>query len=189
MSDSVAFCMVLHIHQPVGNFGHVFERAFARSYEPFLSALEEHEKIRLSLHVSGPLLDWIADHHPEYIGRLRRLVNAGRIEMLGGGYYEPILTAIPERDADGQLPLMAAELERRFGVRPTGIWLTERIWEPSLPALLARNGVQYTLLDETQLPRRRRAAGRDARVLRDRKTRRPRGGVPHQKRFALRDPV
>ena len=45
--------------------------------------------------------------------------------------------------------------ERRVGERPTGFWLTERVWEPSLAATLAGSGLRYTFLDDSQL----RAAG------------------------------
>jgi alpha-amylase len=35
-----------------------------------------------------------------------------------------------------------------FGQRPLGAWLTERVWEPHLPSLLAEAGVAYTVLDD-----------------------------------------
>ena len=35
-----------------------------------------------------------------------------------------------------------------LGVVPRGIWLTERVWEPSLPALLAPLGIEYTFVDD-----------------------------------------
>lgn len=149
MKPSVTFCIALHNHQPVGNFGHVFEMAFDRSYAPFLDVFENHPSIRISLHTSGPLLDWMEENRPQYLKRLRRFVEDGRVEILGGGYYEPILTIIPRRDAAEQIRVMSDYVQKRFGARPRGIWLTERIWEPSLPELLNDNGVDYTLLDES----------------------------------------
>lgn len=149
MKNPVTFCIALHNHQPVGNFGHVFDDAFRKSYAPFLDVLQNHPTVRVSLHTSGPLLDWMEEHQPGYLKRLKSFVDAGRVEILGGGYYEPILTIIPRRDAAMQIETMAAFVERRFGRRPRGIWLTERIWEPGLPELLAENGVEYTLLDES----------------------------------------
>ena len=40
-----------------------------------------------------------------------------QIEIVGGGYYEPVLASLPERDRVGQLRRMADELERLFGRR------------------------------------------------------------------------
>jgi alpha-amylase len=46
---------------------------------------------------------------------------------------------------------MQAYCRGRFGVHPEGLWLAERVWDPSLPALLAPCGVRYTLVDDTHL--------------------------------------
>lgn len=69
--------------------------------------------------------------------------------MMTGGYYEPILPAIPEADQLGQIAKMTGVLERELGSHPTGLWLAERVWEPHLPAILARAGVEWTIVDDT----------------------------------------
>ena len=56
---------------------------------------------------------------PDFIERLRALVARDQVEILGGGYYEPVLASLPERDRVGQLRRMGDELERLFGRRPT----------------------------------------------------------------------
>lgn len=140
--------IVLHNHQPVGNYGFVFERLYHDAYEPMLGALERHPGVRIALHNSGPLFDWIAAHRPEYIVRLRALCDRGQVEMLTGGYYEPILPMISDADKVGQVRKMTAFIEREFAQSPTGLWLTERVWEPGLPAPLARAGVEWTLVDD-----------------------------------------
>jgi hypothetical protein len=145
----VRFALAVHDHQPVGNFDHVFEEAFGRAYLPFLEVLERHPGIPLSLHHSGVLLEWIERHHPDYVERVARLAERGQVELLTGGFYEPILSAIPERDRIGQIEMLSDRLERRFGARPSGLWLAERVWEPDLPRTLARAGVDFTLVDDT----------------------------------------
>jgi alpha-amylase len=62
-----------------------------------------------------------------------------------------MLAILPERDAVGQLDIMAERCQRWFGQRPRGMWLTERVWEPDLPRLIARAGYRYTLLDDSHL--------------------------------------
>jgi len=46
--------------------------------------------------------------------------------------------------------LMRQAIQRRFGVTPSGLWLTERVWEPELPRTLAQCGIRYTILDTNQ---------------------------------------
>ena len=57
--------LLIHAHQPVGNFGDVFERAYAQSYLPFVEVLSRHPSICLGLHYTGSLLEWMERVHPE----------------------------------------------------------------------------------------------------------------------------
>jgi len=140
--------LLLHAHQPVGNFDDVIERAYQDAYLPFIDVLSRHPAIRVGLHYSGPLLEWAEHAHPEYFDMLRALVERGQVEMVGGGFYEPVLIAIPERDQREQLTRLADYVEKHFSKRPTGAWLTERVWEPQLPSSLAQAGVKYTVVDD-----------------------------------------
>ncbi len=148
MTAHIHLGLVFHQHQPVGNFGFVFDELFEKSYDPLLSSLERHPGVKAGLHYSGPLLDWLRANKPEYISRVRALVGSGQIEMLGGGYYEPALPAITEVDRIGQLARMRAEVQHLFGAQPTGAWIAERVWEPSFPTALAAAGYDWTILDD-----------------------------------------
>ena len=77
------------------------------------------------------------------------MAQSGQIELLGGGFYEPILSSLPVDDAIGQLVMMNEYLQKRFGKSPTGMWTAERIWDTSLPTLAKAAGISYTLLDDT----------------------------------------
>ena len=111
----------IHNHQPDGNFGEVFEEAYEACYTRIVDALAAHPTIKASLHHTGALLEWIEAHRPGYFQRLRRLVDGGQVELLGGGFYEPMLAILPERDAIGQIRMMADYLERHFNQQPKNI--------------------------------------------------------------------
>ncbi len=137
----------IHNHQPVGNFDFIFERAFDRAYQPFLQVLIDHPRIRMSMHFSGILLDWLESRRPEYLRNLRMLVERGQLEILGGGFYEPILPVISDADKLGQLRKLQDAVRRLFGTTPKGIWLAERVWEPTLVKPISEAGIEYVLLD------------------------------------------
>ncbi len=139
----------LHNHQPVGNFDSIFQKAHQDAYAPFLELLEKFENIRLSLHQSGILWDWQEKHHPKYLALVKDLVERGRIELMTGGFYEPILPSIPDRDKLGQISLLNNYIKERFNVECSGLWLTERVWEPHLPKTLHQAGVRYLPIDDT----------------------------------------
>lgn len=140
--------LLVHGHQPVGNFDDVIERAYQLSYLPFVKLLEKIPSARMGLHFSGCLLEWIEHRHPEYFELLRELVRRDQVEMIGGGYYEPILISIPHDDRAEQIERLGDYIQEHFDKRPRGAWLTERVWEPQLPSTLAPAGIEYTLVDD-----------------------------------------
>jgi hypothetical protein len=141
--------LLIHAHQPVGNFDEVMEHTYARSYLPFLNCLAHHPQVRMGLHYSGCLLEWFAERHPEYLDQIRELAARGQVEVVGGGFYEPILITIPPEDQIEQIRRLSDFIATHFGKRPGGAWLAERVWEPQLPAALAEAGVEYTLVDDS----------------------------------------
>jgi alpha-amylase len=144
----VTLTLILHDHQPVGNFDSVLRQAYDEAYAPFLAFLESRPALRLAFHHSGPLLQWLALHQADYLRRLRVLVDRGQVELWGGGFFEPILPAIAEVDRRGQIRAMADWLELELGRRPRGLWLAERVWEPGLASTLAAAGAEYTAVDD-----------------------------------------
>lgn len=145
----VTFAFGIHNHQPIGNFDFVFEEAYQKSYLPFLEILKKHPGVRIAIHFTGILLDWIEANHPELLAIVREMTGKGQLEVLTGAYYEPILTVIPEADRIGQIKKLSERVEQLFNYSPTGMWLAERIWEPTLPATLHDAGVKYTIIDDT----------------------------------------
>ena len=140
--------LALHNHQPVGNFDGVFEAAYRDSYRPFLDVIEGYADIPFVLHTSGPLMEWLVERHPDYVARVRRLVDAGRVEILGGGFTEPIMTMIPHRDRVGQIRAYSRYLENLFGQPTRGMWMPERVWEQHLVRSLREAEIEYTVLDD-----------------------------------------
>ena len=148
MPNPIRFVLALHNHQPIGNFDHVFENAYNDSYATFLDVFSRYPTLKLSLHVSGSLMEWLAAHHPEYIDRLAEFVDAGKIEILGGAYFEPILAMIPSCDRIGQIRGYTRWLQNRLGATVRGLWVPERVWEQSFTRDLVDAGIEYTVLDD-----------------------------------------
>ena len=145
---SLQLCLVLHNHQPVGNFDNVFEAAYQDSYLPFLEVFEPYEHLRISLHTSGPLMHWLQANHPEYLNRIANLVEAGRVEIIGGAFYEPILAMIPQRDRVGQIASFSNWLKDHVCSSVHGMWMPERVWESGLASSIVDAGIKYTVLDD-----------------------------------------
>ncbi|QDT36464.1 alpha-amylase/4-alpha-glucanotransferase domain-containing protein [Stratiformator vulcanicus] len=148
MSCRIRLVLALHDHQPIGNFDGVFEEAFEDSYRPMIDTLAEYPDIAIVLHTSGSLLEWLVERKPEYIDKVRGLVERGQIEILGGPFYEPILANIPSRDRVGQIQAYSKYLENLFGQPIRGMWLPERVWEQGFTRDIIAGGIEYTILDD-----------------------------------------
>ena len=150
MSDGLHFLFGIHNHQPVGNFEAVVDDAVLRAYHPFLQTVAEAgADLPLTVHCSGGLLAALKARARSTFDVLGRLVADGRIELLGGGFYEPILALLPDWDKIGQVQALSHFIRSHFGVTPRGMWLAERIWEPHLPRLLREAGVEFVLVDDS----------------------------------------
>ncbi|MFZ5515396.1 MAG: alpha-amylase/4-alpha-glucanotransferase domain-containing protein [Candidatus Zhuqueibacterota bacterium] len=149
MSRKVKLAIGIHNHQPVGNFDFVFEEAYHKAYLPFLNILEKHPKIKIAQHFTGVLFEWLLQRDPQFGPRLRALVQSGQVEMMSGGYYEPILVNIPDEDKLGQIQKLNDFIKEHTGYEPKGIWLAERIWEPQLPKPISQSGAKYVVIDDS----------------------------------------
>lgn len=138
----------VHSHQPVGNFNHVMEWAYQRAYRPFTEVVSRFPEFKFTVHFTGPLLEWLESHHPEFIDLLAELIDRGQAEFVVSGFYEPVLAAIPYDDRVGQIEMAKEYARKRFGVEPEGLWLTERVWESEVVPALLETGIRYVVVDD-----------------------------------------
>ena len=155
------FAMAFHCNQPVFNFESEFDSAYQKAYLPLMETLEEFPGIKASFHFSGSMIEWFEKNRPEYIDKIKKLLSRRQIELLGGGYFEPVMSIIPERDRRRQLRMNSDIISRVFGVAPEGAWTTERVWEPDLTSTFTSCGIKYTVLDDYHFYR----AGMDEKMM------------------------
>lgn len=148
-----------HGHTPFGSSEEEFERAYQVQYKPFISSLYKYPSVPVVLHYSGVLLSWLEQRHPEYFLILEELINRKQVEILGGGFYEPMMPLIPLADRLGQIELLTTYLRKHFGKRPRGCWLPGLIWEQPLAATLQTCGIDYTFLESCQFQQAGLSAG------------------------------
>jgi alpha-amylase len=143
--------MVIHFHQPVGNFGFVIDKITDDCYEPFLDVISEFPDIKFNLHYSGSLLEWFKRYRPSIIDKIKSLIAKGQVELVGGGFYEPILSVLLPEDAKGQIGMLSGFIKKEFGFKVSGCWLAERVWQQHLAEVFSDAGIRYIMLDEIHL--------------------------------------
>jgi 4-alpha-glucanotransferase len=159
----VHHALVLNLHQPPGNLEHLLEHATWEAKE-ILFALDRiprtlwgHEDLaRVHLSLSGTLLETLSS--PGFQDRVYGVVDCGKLlwhfqntelfEILGTGYYHPVLPLIPLTDRELHLERWQ-NLARHLFWRPgfNGFWPPEMGFSMELIPLLKRFGYRYVLVD------------------------------------------
>src|SRR2546422_3113954 len=106
VSEPLRFVFGLHLHQPVGNFDHVMADHVRDVYRPIIERATAAGFFPLTLHVSGPLLEWLEGHNTSWLDMIGQLAADGRLELLLAGFDEPILAALPRPDRLEQIGRM-----------------------------------------------------------------------------------
>jgi hypothetical protein len=148
MDQTIQFILGSHHHIPYGAGNDAFEAVYHRTLKPFISTLYKYPKIQATLHYSGVLLHWLEQAHPELFMLIGDLIARKQIELLGGGFYEPLMPLLPLSDKIGQIELLTTYLRKQFGKRPQGCILPVMSWEPNMVWTLSTCGMEYTFLDE-----------------------------------------
>ena len=149
MSGKINFILGVHNHLPNGAAEEDYEKLYNDQIRPLVSALYQFPRISVVFHYSGVLLYWIERRHPELFVLLDDLLNRKQAELLGGGFYEPMMPLLPLADRIGQIEMLTTYLRRQFGKRPQGCMLPANAWEQNLVVPLGACGMNYTFLDES----------------------------------------
>ena len=135
------------------------ERITAECYRPngHARVVDEHNRIvdivnnygYLSFDVGPTLASWFEAHEPEVLERIVDGDSRGRGGM-AQAFFHVILPLAQERDVRTQVRWGLVEFEHRFGRPAEGLWLPETAVNDDVLAVLAEEGVRFTLLAPTQ---------------------------------------
>ncbi len=134
----------------------VLEKDYQTVYKPIAKFLYSHPDFCFSFSFSGIQFQFLKKHRSELISILRELVDRRQIEILGGGYYDPVLPLLYSVDRNGQIDLLSTEIRMNTGKRPRGISLFGDCWDSSLVNNLQTCGIEYVLLDGCVVPQQKR---------------------------------
>ncbi len=155
--------LVLNMHQPPSNLDHLLEtseweaKEILFAYDRMPRALWDYQDLaRVHLSLSGTLLETLSN--PSFQERAYGIVDCGKLlwylqnqqvfEILGTGYYHPVLALIPEADWDEHITrwqTIARHLLWR--TQFNGFWPPEMGFDMRLIPHLKKAGYRYVLVD------------------------------------------
>ena len=138
--------------------------AFARIFDGdgrVLAIVNNYEE--LSFNIGPTLMSWLDRHQPDVYGRIQEAkVGGGAIAQ---AWNHMILPLANERDIRTQIRWGLADFRHRFGREAPGMWLPETAVNHHVLAILAEEGVGFTILAPGQMAAIRPLAGRASRSL------------------------
>jgi alpha-amylase/alpha-mannosidase (GH57 family) len=161
--SAIHHALVLNLHQPPGNLDHLLSeqpweaREILYAYDRIPRFLWDYDDIaRVHLSLSGTLLETLSN--PEFQSRVYGIVDCGSliwhlqneriIDILGTGYYHPVLPLIPEADRDEHLARWQAIAGHLFWRNSfQGFWPPEMGFSMELIPLLKKFGYRYVIVD------------------------------------------
>ena len=161
--NEVYHALVLNLHQPPSNLDVLLEqdgqeaREILFAYDRMPRALWAYEDLaRVHLSISGTLLETLS--HPDFQRKVYGIVDCGTLlwalqnakifEILGTGYYHPVLALIPEADWDEHIARWRAVARHVFWrERFPGFWPPELGFDERLIPHLKKAGYRYVIVD------------------------------------------
>ncbi|HVI69433.1 MAG TPA: glycoside hydrolase family 57 protein, partial [Magnetospirillaceae bacterium] len=147
---SRTICLYLHVHQPfrirpfsifetgVGaNYWQgesavneaVIQKVAAKSYRPtntlLLELLERHPEFKVSLSITGTLIEQLEQWAPDVLQSFKKMVATGRVEIVAETYYHSLAFFYSQKEFERQVKQHSDAVKRLFGVKPKVLRNTE----------------------------------------------------------------
>lgn len=158
---SRAICLYLHVHQPYRvrdysifdagvnsnyfydhdyqsrtNNERILHKVAEKSYIPTNQRLEkllrQHPEFRLSLSLTGTLLEQLEMWSPQALESFQRLVATGRVEILAETYHHSLAFFFSRFEFEKQVRMHHEKIKQLFGVTPTVFRNTELAYNNDL---------------------------------------------------------
>jgi predicted glycosyl hydrolase (DUF1957 family) len=140
---------LLHIYQPPWQDVEVLKRINNECYVPLLNMVDRHDNAKITLNIQGCLLDLLHENAMDAtIEMLRRLIAAGKIEVVGTAMYHPILPLIPEKEIQTQIAMNEETNLKYFGEiwRRGGFFPPEMAVSSEICPIIKKQGYKWMIM-------------------------------------------
>ena len=116
-----------------------------RCYWPLLELARTHGPV--GLEATGFTLEEIAARDPAWCAEAKRLIEEGKIDLIGSGYAQIIGPLVPARVTEANLRIGHQIYERIMGIRPRLALVNEQAYSAGLVGLYLDAGYRGLLMD------------------------------------------
>lgn len=103
----------------------VAEKSYIPTNERLLRMLENNEEFKLSLSITGTVLEQFEQYAPDVLESFKKLVATGRVEIVAETYYHSLAFFYSRDEFERQVQMHRDKVQQLFGVTPTAFRNTE----------------------------------------------------------------
>lgn len=103
----------------------VAHKSYIPTNERLLRILEKHPEFKVSMSITGTVLEQFEQYAPEVIDSFKRVVATGRVEIVAETYHHSLAFFYSRNEFEAQVAMHRDIIERIFGVTPTAFRNTE----------------------------------------------------------------
>jgi predicted glycosyl hydrolase (DUF1957 family) len=145
----------LHIYQPPTQTKEIINKVVDESYRFILDLLRRHPDWRLTMNITGSLLELLDEYgHKDIIDAFKKHWQNGRIELTSSAMYHGFLPLLPVTEIKRQIELNNTILKKYFGeeCNPKGFYMPEMAYSKKVADVVKTFGFTWTILDEIHHP-------------------------------------
>jgi len=140
----------LHFYQPATLDKEIIVEAIEKSYQRIINALKKSEHIKFTINIQGCLLEKMSElGYHELLNDFKKLINSGRLEIVGSAAFHPIIPLVDEAEVKKQIKLQEKIIAKYFGdIKLKGFFLPEMAYSAESARLIKKLGYEWLILDE-----------------------------------------
>lgn len=141
----------LHIYQPADQQPDILEAIVSQSYRPIISHLVNTDNVKLTMNITGALLELLDKHgYKDIIDMLRKLGEDGKVEYTGSAKYHSFLPLVSDDDIERQIKINneTNSFYLGKGYKPRGFFPPEMGYSRNIVPIVESLGFEWILLDE-----------------------------------------
>ncbi|OLS16335.1 MAG: Alpha-galactosidase [Promethearchaeota archaeon CR_4] len=119
----------LHIYQPRWQRPDILKQIDEECYRPLFRVIDGSPNARVTININGVLIDLLYEHNlGETVDLLKKLVNEGKVEVVGTAKFHPLMPLLPPDENRHQIDLNEITNTATFGTQ----WSRKGFFPPEM---------------------------------------------------------
>ena len=110
----------------------VSQKSYLPTNQRLLEIINNHPEFKLSLSITGTVLDQLEAYCPEALESFKRLISTGRVEIIGETYHHSLAFFYDRDEFEMQVKMHREKIEYLFGQKPSVFRNTELAYNNDL---------------------------------------------------------